>query len=320
MNIETTDFQASFGPTGNLVRLFFKPVSCDVFHWCGDEDELLAHPQYYGVPLLFPPNRTENGQFLFQGRTYRLPVNDPVNGFNVHGFLLDKRPASVVREGNDVTVRTVWDPACPGFSGFPHTFEIVRIFRFGQAAVRMETEIVNHSHEAMPCGIGFHTAFAAPEEEAVFIRVPHDGRYWRVDRARRLPDGTFDELTPETRAVLEGKAQVRSTALGALFSAPPEGARFAVVRRNADIVFSADKNFPFFAVWNAEGRREMVCIEPMSWFTNAPNLPLLREQTGVRALPPGEKLRFVMSLEIFPGKDACKSGSTTEKTYSSTKS
>ena len=298
MNIETRDFLASIGPTGNLVRLLYKPRNCDIFHWCGDETELLAHPQYYGVPLLFPPNRTEHGSFRFQGRIYRMPVNDPVNGFNVHGFLLNRRPETIYRDGDFLLVTLHWTPDDPGFSGFPHEFTLTMEYVFGPASVRIAVMITNLSETDMPYGIGFHTAFAAPQDETVRIRVPNDGKYWRVHPTRRLPDGTSAEIAPEVAAVLDGRAEIRSCALGAQFSASPQGECFEVLRRDVLIRYSVDPKFRFFAVWNAEGKRDLICLEPMSWLANAPNLPLSPERSGVRAIAPGDTVRFMMDLQI----------------------
>ncbi|MBP5182474.1 MAG: hypothetical protein J6331_05545, partial [Lentisphaeria bacterium] len=231
MNIETNDFLASFGPTGNPVRLFFKPCSCEIFHWCDEESELLAHPQYYGIPLLFPPNRTENGSFRFQGRVYRMKINDPVNHYNVHGFLLDKRPENMVREGDLVRCVLHWTPEDTDFAGYPHEFELVREYCFGPGSVHVETRITNHSGTDMPYGIGFHTAFAAPRDEEIFLRVPNDGTFWRVHPSRRLPDGTKETLSPEVAAVLNGEKEIRFCDLGAQFSAPDGGACFQILRK-----------------------------------------------------------------------------------------
>ena len=271
------------------------------FHWCADETELLAHPQYYGVPLLFPPNRTENGRFRFQGRSYQLPVNDPVNHFNVHGFLLDHRPAQVHHEGNLLRVTLHWTPDDPGFAGFPHEFNLTMEYLFGPASVNIAAVIANRSETDMPYGIGFHTAFAAPQNETVRIRVPNDGKYWRVHPERRLPDGTSEEIAPEVAAVLDGKAEIRSCALGSVFSASPRGECFEVLRHDVLIRYSVDPKFSFFAVWNAAGKRDLICLEPMSWLTNAPNLPLSPERSGVRSIAPGDTVRFRMDLQISAG-------------------
>src|SRR5690606_36179306 len=43
----------------------------------GEEmDDFRAKPGVYGIPVLFPPNRYEDGKFSFNGVDYQLPVNE----------------------------------------------------------------------------------------------------------------------------------------------------------------------------------------------------------------------------------------------------
>lgn len=233
-----------------------------------------------------------------------MPVNDPANNFNIHGILLNHRPDTVYREGNLLKVMLRWTPKDSGFASFPHEFNLTMEYLFGPASVSIAAIITNLSETDMPYGIGFHTAFAAPREEKVRIRVPNDGKYWRVHPVRRLPDGTTGVITPEVKAVLDGMAEVRSCALGSLYSGQPQGECFEVLRKEVYIRFSADPKFRFFAVWNADGKRELICLEPMSWLTNAPNLPLSYQQSGVRVLAPGDMVRFSMDLQISAGQQA----------------
>ena len=150
----------------------------------------------------------------------------------------------------------------------------------------------------MPYGIGFHTAFAAPRSEDVFIRVPHNGRFWQVDPALRLPDGSLSAIPSKAAAVLNGEAEVSSTPVAMLLSAPPQETGFEIIRPGVNITYTADRKFGFFAVWNAEGKRGMICLEPMSWMTNAPNSPLPYDRSGVRVLRPDESVTFTMSIRI----------------------
>ena len=45
-------------------------------------------PAAYGFPVLFPPNRIDGGRFVFRGREYFLPVNEPARGNHLHGVAL----------------------------------------------------------------------------------------------------------------------------------------------------------------------------------------------------------------------------------------
>ena len=47
----------------------------------------LDNPYLYGMPILFPVNRIENGSFLFEGRKYVFPINEPASNCHLHGEL-----------------------------------------------------------------------------------------------------------------------------------------------------------------------------------------------------------------------------------------
>ncbi|NLA97536.1 MAG: hypothetical protein GX836_04935 [Spirochaetales bacterium] len=40
-------------------------------------EQFAAQQNLYGIPLLFPPNRTKDGRYMFKGREYRFPINEP---------------------------------------------------------------------------------------------------------------------------------------------------------------------------------------------------------------------------------------------------
>ena len=49
------------------------------------ENIKLDNPYLYGMPILFPVNRIENGIFEFEGREYVFPINEPSTGCHLHG-------------------------------------------------------------------------------------------------------------------------------------------------------------------------------------------------------------------------------------------
>ena len=63
-----------------------------------DEDSYRQNEFLWGTPILFPPNRISGGCFEFEGRTYRLPVNEGKTGCFLHGTL-HRTEFSVVSRG-----------------------------------------------------------------------------------------------------------------------------------------------------------------------------------------------------------------------------
>ena len=62
----------------NLVRLADTRRGIEILRApAGDEvEECRRRPHVFGLPILFPPNRIADGQYTFDGRTYRFPITD----------------------------------------------------------------------------------------------------------------------------------------------------------------------------------------------------------------------------------------------------
>ena len=66
----------------NLVRLADTRRGIEILRApAGDEvEEFRRRPHVFGLPILFPPNRIADGQYTFDGRTYRFPITDAKGG------------------------------------------------------------------------------------------------------------------------------------------------------------------------------------------------------------------------------------------------
>ena len=63
---------------------------------CGDtpilrepatDSAFAKEPLLYGIPVIFPANRTHGARFTFEGVEYRLPMTEPERNNNLHGSL-----------------------------------------------------------------------------------------------------------------------------------------------------------------------------------------------------------------------------------------
>ena len=72
-------------------------------------DEMEAfkeRPIIHGIPVLFPPNRYEDGKFPWKGKVFQFPVNEPKTGNHLHGFVHDI-PWEVERFGTNESESSV---------------------------------------------------------------------------------------------------------------------------------------------------------------------------------------------------------------------
>ena len=100
---------------------------------------LVENPNVYGTPLLFPPNRIKDGTYTFNGRTYRLPINEN-HGHHMHGFISCTRfDVEALEAGEDwAGARFVFRSTRekPYLEEFPHQFTI-RVTVYSAIFVKM---------------------------------------------------------------------------------------------------------------------------------------------------------------------------------------
>ena len=140
-----------------------------------------GRPTRSGVPVLFPfPNRIRDGRFSWDGREYRLPIDDPERKNAIHGFACH-HPWRVVGQGADGASAWVTGefqtgrdaPDCLPLWPADHLIRITYRLGAGRCA---EAEVVNPDRRPLPFGLGYHPYFRVPfasgTAAACLVRVP----------------------------------------------------------------------------------------------------------------------------------------------------
>ena len=88
ITVKSGDWSADICPRlgGNIIRLTYRGEN--VFRALEDEAELKINPYLWGAPILMPANRTKEAKFVFEGKEYRLPLNEPRFNCHLHGLVL----------------------------------------------------------------------------------------------------------------------------------------------------------------------------------------------------------------------------------------
>ncbi|WP_062234504.1 aldose 1-epimerase [Fictibacillus sp. FJAT-27399] len=55
----------------NLISLKWKKGNLELLRTPSTKEEYISKPYLYGIPILFPPNRIDRGEFTYNQKTYR---------------------------------------------------------------------------------------------------------------------------------------------------------------------------------------------------------------------------------------------------------
>lgn len=112
--------------------------------------------------LLFPyPNRIKAGHYEYEGKKYQFPINKPLEGNSIHGFVRHEefQLLSMQVENESATINL-------GFlylgdkDYFPFAFSLEVSYRFKNKSVEINTKIKNEGKSSMPYGLGWHPYFS----------------------------------------------------------------------------------------------------------------------------------------------------------------
>lgn len=268
------------------------PTSCE-----------LDNPYLYGMPILFPVNRIENGKFEFEGREYIFPINEPATNCHLHGELHRMAFEPTDRTERKIICRYTATKNKPYIS-FPHEFEIVMEYEIKNDGFYHITTVTNLSGQNMPVFLGFHTTFntlfaegSRPENIRVFTDISEE--YERNTEVNYLPTGikpSFDAvsiaLSEGTYKPFEQKASRHYRGQGSM--------SITDIEKRLRMVYENDEKYGFRLIYNG-GSDGYICLEPQNCLANCPNSPFSREEAGFDFLQPEESktYRSKIFLEEF---------------------
>lgn len=289
----------------NLISLRHVQKQVEVLRTPSSRDEYRRNSFLYGMPILFPPNRIEDGRFTFNNRSYQFNINEAVLHNHEHGLvygeawdLLDEAITD-----NTLSVTTLFDsidhPAAQ--AQFPHRFQIQMKYTLHGYTLTVAATIINRDEACFPWGFGYHTSFRLPMEggntEACDVNINVDKQCALNQRFLPIGECIAGPLVEK----LQQGIPVHRHAFDHLFSAAASGENVAILRdRQAklQVAYRCDESFKFWVVYNDDGQQGYLCPEPYTWIINAPNVPLPPTVTGLRVLEPGESVSLACSIDI----------------------
>lgn len=283
----------------NLIGIRDRVRDRDVLRQPETTEQLVEKPVHYGTPILFPPNRIHKGTFTYNGNPYHFDINVP-NGNHIHG-LHKVQPWKITSideaDGESSITTTLYTKDFPDWMRqYPHELEIEMTVRLEESTIVQSFAFTNHSDQPAPFGFGLHTWFRIDgDPENWTLRLPVSG-FWELDE-ELIPTGKIEQLGRYEK-LTEGMSLLGAD-LDTVFQIG-DNERIAVLSKEGyEIRYRLSPEFGQWVIYTMGEANEFICLEPYTWVTNAPNLNLPPEVTGVRAIAPGETLRIETQLDVL---------------------
>ncbi|UUZ90204.1 aldose 1-epimerase [Paenibacillus sp. P25] len=282
----------------NVYSIWDKKLQREMLRVPPSPADLAAQPVQYGTPVLMPPNRIREGKFQFDGRDYQFDRNG-AGGNHIHGVL--RNQAWTVKASGEANgtlflttvFRTREDAGVQ--RQYPHSLELELTFELQGSTPLHRLSVNNRGETAAPFGYGLHTWFLLDgEPERWTLQLPVSG-VWELDEAN-IPTGTIGPLGPY-EALLKGD-KLQGYNMDTVFQIGDYPCLAILSRDGVEIRYSGSEVFKQWVIYTKGEAHDFICLEPYTWVTNAPNVPLPPEVTGLRGIAPGEALELEVKLEV----------------------
>lgn len=257
------DFEADVAPEfgGLLHRLVWR--GHPLLHDFPSRDDWQAAPAIFGIPILFPPNRIEDGYFDFQRRCVRLPINEPEPRHNhLHGLALQAVWSTVAQTADAITLRLDYGPDSPEFADYPFPARLEMTYTLAPGRLTQTLAVTNLGDGDMPCALGCHTALVCPQR----LRISSGSTCLDVPPPRHLPTGrTLDWHGDGADGAWFDPAPLRVSRHFRSVGAPLAELDYGAFR----LTYRPDPQFTWWMLWKPSPECGFICPEPMNIPVNA---------------------------------------------------
>ena len=294
--LKNKNFVAKVNATlgGNLI--FLRSNSGAIILREPDYEKGIDNPYLYGMPILFPVNRIENGKFNFDGREYLFDINEPNTNCHLHGELHNKE-FSVLYETEKRVVLSIKSTL-----GKVNDFELVLDYCLVRNGIKLKTTVYNLSKLKMPVMLGFHTTFNSNFliGGKNFIKVSFNREIER-NMANYLPNGNYPEFDSVSNELLSGKFNPLSQPISRHYSLKNCGKIVNFDENsNVSVVYKNSKNLNYRLIYNGDASG-YICLEPQTSMANAPNVSLDKNVSGFDYIKPLSKKVYKSKILLLKG-------------------
>jgi aldose 1-epimerase len=240
-----------------------------------------------GQVLIPWPNRLEDGTYEFDGRTHRLPLNEPDKGDAIHGLVREEAWTVLEQSADRVVVGHELEPQ----PGYPFALSLRIEYTLSERGLTVRTSATNVGGDACPYGSGQHPYLTLGTTVVDSLMLAAPGRTVLLHDERGLPvarepveGGEFDFHRPR---------EIGTTALDHGFTDLVRGddglARVELrdPASRAGLTLWVDESYRHVQIFTGDPlpdvSRRSVAVEPMTCPANA-----FRSGEDLVRLEPGE--------------------------------
>ena len=293
-------YEAEFAPLigATCFRLFYKKLNAEIFRYPLDEEHRQTNVYLFGNPILFPPNRIRGGKFVFKGKEYVFPINEPKTGCFIHGELLNLPFTTVAKAQNEIVFR--YSAKAGEYIGFPHDFTVERRYVLNESGLEEFTSVTNDGVADMPVMLAYHTTFDlnfGGDKNDVTLEVPVSEEYLRDKNF--LPTGEKASGRPCDEQLEKGMFHPAIAPFSAFYKS--NGKPFTAVLKNQksgiSIRYSSDNSFGYRMLYRGDGD-DFVVTEPQTCAIDCFHLGDNPNELGLIVLGGGKTQTFRTKIEI----------------------
>jgi len=257
------------------------------------KDGKLDNPYLYGMPILFPVNRIEGGTFMFEGRRYVFPINEPETGCHLHGELHQTRFEVSKREKSLIQCR--YRAKSGEYLGFPHAFAVIQEYELKRDGLCHTVTVSNLSEQNMPLFLGFHTTFNTlflkeSKEENIRVFADISEEYERNMEVNYLPTGVKPRFDAISKALSDGTYKPFDGKISRHYRGSGQMS-ITDIGNGLRVIYESDEKYRFRLIYNG-GADRYICLEPQTCLANCQNSPFSREEGGFDVLQAGESKTY----------------------------
>ena len=220
---------------------------------------------YSGMQLFPFVNRIKAGKYKFQGKTYRLPINEPSLNNSLHGLVFDKEFMLLDVDEHAGSLKLGYNYNKDS-NGYPFKVYLENTFQIFENSLTITTIIENKSRQTIPLGHGWHPYFTLGNSiDEAFLEIAAT-EYFIVDK-QQIPTGDLLKYDK-----FQKLSKLSDTELDNCFPIKAKNglaARLFYPKENLEIKLFTE-GYPFLQIYTPADRKS-IAIEPQTSAVNAFN-------------------------------------------------